>query len=233
MKLSLSLALLVAISAVNPARAADRTYAIGDFESIFVSGPETVTITTARATTVRATGDAASIDTLSVSVQDRTLRITPLIGNVSRDQKSRGPVTLRITVPKLSDVRVIGSGSVQIAEMRGLRGSIALIGSGTINLTRAWVDTLAVRLTGAGTITAAGTAKQADIDVKGAGSILAGALTVSDLKVTAASSGKIELSALRSASIRASGAGLIAVSGTATCTTENSGAGSVTCGRSR
>ena len=216
------------------AQAAERRYSVTDFDKLRVVGASRVMIETARATTVRATGDREALDLLSVESLDRTLTIQPIGGFVaSPSQKSFKPATIYITLPLLSSAKLNGSGAISIATLRGIQADVSLTGSGQISVAKVMVDNLNARLSGSGTLTLAGKALKVDANVKGSGSVAASSLDVADLKLTAASSGKIELSALRSASIRASGAGLITVSGPATCTAENSGAGSVTCGRSR
>ena len=75
-----------------------------------------------------------------------------------------------ITVTRLSDVIVSGSGEVQLAEPPTAELGVALVGSGHIVARSLELDALVVRLFGSGRITADGEVAGEQIEVSGAGS---------------------------------------------------------------
>lgn len=214
------------------AQAAERRYSITDFDKIRVVGASRVVIETARATTVRATGDREALDLLSVESLDRTLTIQPIGGFVtSPSQKSFKPATIYITLPLLSSAKLNGSGAISIATLRGIQADVSLTGSGQISVAKVMADNLNARLSGAGTLTLAGKALKVDANVKGSGSLAASSLDVADLKLTAASSGTTAMSATRAAMVTSTGSGSITIAGMPSCTVQNIGVGTVTCGK--
>ena len=78
-------------------------------------------------------------------------------------------------------------------------------------------------------ITVAGTVKTLTAASRGSGSLSGIALKANDATVTAATSGTIALTVLRSATITASGVGSVEIAGPAACTIANSGSGTVQC----
>lgn len=211
--------------------AAERRYSVSDFDKVRLVGAATVIITPARATTLRSTGAREAIEMLSIEVQDRILTIQPLGGSADgRQQRGAGPVTIMITVPQLSGVKLNGSGTLKIAELRGLQGDVSLTGSGQISIARVTVDRLNARLSGSGTLTLMGKALNTDATIKGSGSLIATDLKVADLTLMAASTGTTKIAASRSAKIISTGSGSVEIIGAPSCTVQNLGSGTVACG---
>jgi Putative auto-transporter adhesin, head GIN domain len=214
-----------------PALAAERSYSVGDFERIRVVGPASVSVTYGRGASAKARGLPNAIDQISVEVIDRVLVIQPLVPSETPGVKTaRGPVSLFITTPRLTSARLTGSGSLTIAEMKGLLADVSLTGSGSITVARMAVDKLNARFSGSGLLRLAGKVANLDADVKGSGSVDASGLLVADAKLTAAASGSIRITASRSATVSSSGSGAIEIAGKAACSVQNSGAGTVDCG---
>lgn len=213
-------------------QAAEQRYSITDFDKIRVVGASRVVIETARATTVRATGDRDALDLLLVESLDRTLTIQPRGGyTATPSQASFKPPTIYITLPLLSSAKLNGSGAISIATLRGIQADVSLTGSGQISVAKVMADNLNARLSGSGTLTLAGKASKVDANVKGSGSLAASSLDVADLKLTAASSGTTAMSATRAAMVTSTGSGTVAITGGPSCTVQNIGVGTVTCGK--
>lgn len=228
------LAMIMVLALASPSLAAERRYSISDFERIRLVGAARVVVDTARATTVRASGDREALDDLLVEVTDRTLVIQPAGGRVMTEGKrASGPVTIYVTVPRISGARLNGSGAITLSDFGGLQSDIALAGSGQISVSRLKSDNLAVRLSGSGTLTLAGTAQRVDANIKGSGSLAAAKLDAADVKLSAASSGTISLAARRTAGVIATGSGTVVIAGAPACTVQNIGTGTVTCGSAR
>lgn len=222
-----------AIGAALPASAAERNYSITDFEEVRVIGTHDVVISTGRATTVTANGSAAAIDRLSVSTIGKTLTIRWLTPSRSTWQApSDGGAKVFVTLPQLKAVRVEGSAVVRASELSGLDARLSLAGAGRIEVARLASDRASVRMLGSGRIQVAGEVKTLDADIRGSADLDGSQLTVSDIKLVSATSGRIEMKGLRSANIKQTGVGEVIVSGAdVSCTVENAGSGIVDCGR--
>jgi Putative auto-transporter adhesin, head GIN domain len=228
------LAWLLLLLLASPSPAAERRYSISDFERIRLVGAARIVVETGRATTVRASGDREALDDLLIEVADRTLVVQPTGGRVVTQEKpATRPVTIYITVPRISGARLNGSGAITLADFGGLQSDIALTGSGQISVARLKSDNLAVRLSGSGTLTLAGSAQKVDANVKGSGSLVAAKLDAADVKLTAASSGTVSMAARRTAGVIATGSGTVVIAGSPACTVQNIGTGVVTCGNER
>ncbi len=217
--------------AAYPAFAAERNYSVTDFDEIRVIGAHRVAVTPGRATTVKASGTPAALESLSVETQGRTLVIqskTQTMAGSTPVPRSAASVT--VTVPILKAVRLQGAGSITAALMRGAQADVALAGSGAIAIARIEADKASLKLSGAGRIEAAGKVKELAADVKGSGELAAEKLASADLKLISATSGSARLLASRSANVTATGSGEVVVQGGAACSVSNKGVGTVICG---
>ena len=223
---------LLALIAAAPAGAATRGYALSDFDRVRVNGATQVTIVKGRATSVSAEGSLDSLDRLALQVIDRELIVqqkAPLAGE--RAKRGETPATVRVTVPGLRALRLIGSGRIDADSIGGASTSLSVSGSGAINVTALEADRATLGLTGAGSIAAGGKAKMLSAVLLGSGSIDAATLIADDLTVNASTTGKATLGARRSAKVTSNGSGDVIVTGTPACTVRNTGAGTVRCGR--
>lgn len=215
----------------TPSLAAEKRYAISDFDHVQVFGPFTVAIQTGRATSVTASGDAEALDMVSVTSSGGVLTIQTL--SKARSSWKEEPHTaarLVVVVPQLKGVRLLGAGTIAAAEIRGISNDITLNGSGQVSVAKLASDAATIYLSGSGRITLAGTAKNVSANVSGSGDIDAALLSASDLKIVSATSGRITAKALRTADVKQNGAGEVVVTGKPSCLVENPGTGSVRCG---
>ena len=228
---SVLFALLVPTLA-GEAIAAERRLSVTDFDRVRVIGSTQVDIVKGRAVSAFASGSAEALDDLVVEVIDRELIVQPRARVASTWSGNGGqPARVRVTVPRLTSVRVSGSASVTVAEL--IAGSIAMAvtGAGRLDVKSAIADRATLALTGSGTLVASGKVKSLLAGIKGSGQVEAATLVADDLTVTAATSGELALTANRSASVTSSGSGTVTISGSPACTVSNSGSGEVRCGR--
>lgn len=228
----LTLGLMALAACPAASQAAERRYSINDFDEVRVVGSHVVDVQIGRATTVSASGAQQAIDAISVETQGRTLVIQTIQQSLSTWKPAApGAVRVTVTVPQLKSVRLEGGGSINVAEVRGPQTTLSLTGSGTLTVARLSSDRSFVRLAGSGRLAVAGDVKNLDLNVKGPGDVAAEDLSVSDLRIQAAGSGRVVIKALRSADVKQNGATEITVTGTPACTVENLGTGSVACGQ--
>jgi len=222
---------MLPLLASAPAIAAEKRYAISDFDHVQVFGPFNVTIQTGRATSVLATGDVQALDMVSVTSSGGVLTIQTLTrARSSWKEEPHAAAKLVVVLPQLKGVKLLGAGTVSAAEMRGIATDVTLAGSGQLSIAKLTSDTATAYLSGSGRITLAGTAKNFSANISGSGDLDASMLGASDLKIVSATSGRVTAKALRTASIKQNGAGEVRVAGRPSCLVENPGTGTVSCG---
>jgi hypothetical protein len=227
------LALTIALFAgAGAAHAADRRYAIADFDRVIIEGPYAVTLTVGQPSSAVGRGSAQALEAVTVDVQGTTLR-------VRRNRSAWGgtpgrapePATIALTTRNLRSVRVIGTGTMDLSGARGLRVDLSVEGSGRLRARALAADTLSLAIRGSGSFELAGSAKAVTADLQGSGSVDGTALTTESATIFAATSGTIALTARRAAKVTAHGLGEVTISGTPACTISGPAAGQVRCGR--
>jgi hypothetical protein len=224
--------LLMALAAASPAAAAERAYSVTDFDRVQIDGAYEVTLATGGSSHARAIGDGMALNRVSIDVQGRTLRVRPSAsgwGGYPGDASA--PVRIVLSTRDVRAATLIGSGSLAIDRVRGLRVELAVSGSGSMSIGAADADTMIVGLLGSGSIAAGGRAKQLRVTVQGTGDFDGRGLTGDDAQVVANTSGTIAVGAARTAKINAIGRGAVEILGPATCTLSGPAAAFVKCGR--
>lgn len=209
----------------------ERSYQVGAFTGLEVSGPFDVKVVTGKAVSVAARGDQKLLDETEVTVTDGKLRIRPKktswFGRMS--WSSRGSSTFTITVPVLESAAIAGSGDIDVDRVSGDRFKGSIAGSGDMRLPRVAVKELSLSIAGSGGITAAGEAQTASYDIAGSGDLDASALTSADATASIAGSGNIRAKATGTAKGSIAGSGDIDISGGARCQSSTRGSGNIRC----
>lgn len=225
--------LFILFALAIPASAADRRYAIADFDRIVVEGPYEVRLTVGRASSAAASGSPQALDAVSIDVQGTILRVRRNRNAWTAAPNAGAPVIVTLTTRNLRSARLAGAGRLDLAGARGLRVELAVDGGGRLTATGLAADNLALALRGAGTLIVAGTAKQLAVEVQGAGSLDGAGLTADDATVAASTSGEVSLTVRRTATITANGLGSVTITGNPVCTVRGPAAGAVSCGAGR
>jgi hypothetical protein len=221
---------LAALSA--PAEAAEKRYAVTDFDRVQVDGPYEVTLATGGSSHATAEGNQAAIDRVSVDVQGRTLRVRPNVSSWGGyPGSSAGTVRIVLSTRELRGAAVIGTGSLEIDRARGLRLDLSLSGSGSLSIGSVDADTLILGSLGSGSITVGGRAKQLRLSVDGSGDFDGRGLVADDAQIVAATSGSLTVTAVRSAKVTARGRGAVDIAGSPACTLAGPAAAMVRCGK--
>ncbi len=225
-------AILIAATSASGTIAAERRLSVTDFDRVRVIGATQVDITKGRAVSAFASGSPEALDDLVVEVIDRELIVQPRARVASTWSGNGGqPARVRVTVPRLTSVRVSGSASVTVSELSAGSIAMAVTGAGRLDVKSAIADRATLGLTGSGTLVASGRVKSLLAGIKGSGRVEAAALVADDLTVTAATSGQFTLTANRCATVTSSGSGAVTIQGSPACTISNTGSGEVRCGR--
>ena len=206
-----------------------RSFDLAGFDAVGLAGSPNVLVTVGGAHSVRAEGDAETLDRLELRVEDGTLKIGTKKGSWSVGWTNRARTIIHVTVPALRGVSVAGSGDIRVDRVQGEAFEASVAGSGDIELAQLQVGSANFSVAGSGNIKARGTAQQASASVAGSGDIDAGALQSRTATASVMGSGDVRLAATETANISIMGSGDVYVSGPARCSINKRGSGEVHC----
>ena len=207
-----------------------RSYQVADFTGIDLSGSDDVDVKTGPAFSVRAEGPSSELDKLKIARKGDTLRV----GRIDQDGFHWGgdshKVKIFVTLPRLADANIAGSGNMTIDKVEGAKFSGSIAGSGDLDVAALAVDSADLSTAGSGDMRLKGSAKQLGIDIAGSGSIDARGLKAQGAKVSIAGSGGARADVTGPASVSVVGSGSVDLGAGAKCSTSKIGSGEVHCG---
>lgn len=229
MRRVLILAALSGVAAAAPAAAEQRNFPVSGFDSVGVGGADRVVVRAGGSYSVRAEGLPADLAELKVERKGGAIDI----GRERGAWKRRGakPVTVFVTMPRISGANVGGSGSIDIdrADAKAFEGNVG--GSGSIVVARLSSDAATFNIGGSGEVRAAGRVRDLSVSIGGSGQVEAPALTAAQADVTVAGSGSVRALVAGEAEVTITGSGDVDLGPNARCAVTKMGSGRVTCGR--
>lgn len=208
-----------------------RSWQVGSFTGLEVSGPYDVKVVTGKAVSVSASGPQKLLDETEVVVKDGKLLIRPKKKNWTGGMSwsSSDTSSFTVTVPALAEAGIAGSGNLQIDQVTGQAFKGGVAGSGDLRVGRMAVQQLDLGIAGSGKIIAAGEARRAKYGIAGSGDLDASGVRAVDAEAKIAGSGDIRAQATGTAKATIAGSGDIAITGGARCTTSKNGSGDIRC----
>ncbi len=218
-------------AAVSAAGDASRNFQVSGFDRLSVAGSTDVTVVTGKAASVRATGDAESLDRLEITVENNVLHVGTKrrLGGWLGGWKNYHAHVF-VTVPMLRGAEVAGSADVGVDRVDTGDFAASVTGSGNVKIASLTAKTAQFEVTGSGDVTAAGDTQALSVKLSGSGDAHLGGLKSGSLTVSLRGSGNVGAFATRSAAISLAGSGDVTVRGGASCTKSKSGSGSINCG---
>lgn len=210
---------LVLLVAALPAAAATRTYTIGSFDRIRVSGPFEVRLVAGASPHARAEGDSDVLDQVEVEVNGGTLTVS--MGINGWGERGAAPSAVPVVIlstPRLESATVNGGGRLTIENMEGQALKLMVTGSGVIETTGLNARRLEATVVGTGALHLSGEAAKAYLTSNGPAAIDAAALQVDDLTIRTDGAGEARARARYTADVTATGVGRVIVEGTPACT---------------
>ena len=209
--------------------AVDRTYQIGAFDRVTVSGPYEVTVKTGGQPGVVAHGGEAVLAETEIVVEDGELRIVP------KNRKNRwnwgkgSKVRVEVSAAALRGATIAGSGMLNIDRIAGgdFEGEVA--GSGDLGIAQMDAGKVELAVAGSGTVRAAGKARALDVNIAGSGDVDLSALEAVAADVSIAGSGNVRARATGTAEVSIMGSGDVEIKGGAKCSVSKQGSGDVRC----
>jgi Putative auto-transporter adhesin, head GIN domain len=187
--------------------AATQARDVAPFEAVELSGSNNVAIRVGGEQSVVVRADDNLIDRVTTEVDEGTL----VIGNTPGSFSTESPMSVDVTVPSLSALKLSGSGNIVVDGVDA--------------------KSLAVDLPGSGTLTGSGTATQLEVSVGGSGVVRLTDLVATHARAAVGGSGSIFLVATDSLDASVSGSGAIVYLGSPTTVTKNvTGSGAITGG---
>ncbi len=214
--------------AASPALAADRNFPVGGFDRIAVGGSQAVTVTTGRAASVHAVGDADALDRLDIRVEGGMLTIGTKHDSMW-SWRDHGPIRIAVTVPMVRGVDLAGSGSVVVDRVKAPAFDGQLSGSGRLSVAALEAGRVELASSGSGTVTLAGRCGAARAKLAGSGELKLAGLRCETMSASTAGSGSIEAQATRTATLSTAGSGDITLTGGARCAVSTAGSGRINC----
>lgn len=139
---------------------------VDEFTRIELKGCVDVFVTVGEARKVTLTFDDNLLDLIKTDVRGKTLKIT-----TEKSYSSRRSCKVEISVPKLEEVRVTGSGDVEIYSLSGDYFEFTVSGSGDMRA-EGEIDELDIRVSGSGDVdTRDLVAKEASVKISGSGDV--------------------------------------------------------------
>jgi len=196
----LALMVLALAFAAVPARAADRSYPVSDFNRLIVEGPYRVHLVVGGASRAVASGTREGLDRVSIESSGQTLRIRPLRNQWGANADGdAGPVTIELRTRILRSARLIGPAILEVegagagAAPGGKDVEFMIHGSGTLRATGVAADMLSLALLGAGSLDVAGTAESLRGQFQGTGNVAAANLAADTATITTNTVGAVAL----------------------------------------
>jgi hypothetical protein len=206
-----------------------RSYQVGAFDKVAVSGPYDVNVVTAGQPGVSAKGGSNLLDETEVVVDGDTLKIRPKKRHGMHFNWHNGKAVFTVNAAALHGASIAGSGGINVDKVNGdFNGDVA--GSGDLKLAAVAGGKVKLSIAGSGDIEAAGKADSVDLSIAGSGDIRSGSLASRTADISIAGSGNIAANASENAAVSIMGSGDVNISGGAKCKVSKAGSGSVICG---
>ena len=199
-----------------------RTLDLGRFEGISVNGATRVFVKSGSPQQVEVKGQANVLNELETDVNDSVWEI-----RFDRCLRNHVTVEVYITVPELTSASVGGSGYVELEDVfRSETFDASVSGSGDMKL-KVETDHLTSRISGSGTISAAGVARRHDLAISGSGNNNSVDLRNMETDVDISGSGEAEVNARNSLDVHISGSGRVYHMGSPKVISDVSGSGKI------
>ncbi len=207
-----------------------RTLPGADFRSITVQGPDRVIVRQGETFSIAATGRAGLLDRMQVTVANGTLIVARQPGIDAALTQRLGTATITVTMPRLENVEVSGSGELRADRMDAGSGRIGVTGSGNVAVNDSLFQRVTIAVIGSGNAVIGGrAANHADVQVEGAGTLQGTTFGSDTANINVTGSGDVAMTIYNSADVRVTGSGDVVIQGGGQCRINRTGSGEVSC----
>lgn len=205
-----------------------RSYAVRGFTTVSSNGSDPVDIRVGGDFSVRAEGAASDLDQLRIARDGDTLRIGMKKGVHWGNRRN---VRILVTLPRLTEAGIAGSGQMRIDRVEGARFKGGIAGSGDLTIATLRVEQAELGIAGSGSVQASGLVGALKIGIAGSGDVRANGLQAKQAEVGIAGSGHVAVQVDGPAKVSLSGSGDADLGPNSVCTVRKAGSGSARCGR--
>ena len=191
---------------------------------LVLAGPDEVVVTEGGTLDIAVEGDSEAAELVRFTLKDGTLGVMRARG----EWGSVGKAMVRVTMPAPESIVVAGSGKVTAEAMEG-DADITIAGSGSLEVAEVRGERAEVTIAGSGMTSAAGTADRLDLTVAGSGKADMAGLKVERADVNIAGSGDASFASDGKVEANIMGSGTVRVLGRATCEVNSMGSGKLVC----
>jgi hypothetical protein len=222
------IAALLALFAIAPAHAAERSFLVGSFEELIVEGDIQVTLETGKAPSAKATGDKDRLAVLKVDRQDKIVRIR--MQGLTANRKSGEPVKVALTGRNIRKLVMQGNGKISASLLDAPNARIEIRGSGEIDVAKLESDRLVTLLVGSGKLNlGAGRVTNGEVVIDGAPVVTATGVEMDKLRLQQNGPANTQFRVKTTAEITNSGAGSITIDGKGSCLIRQAGSAVINC----
>lgn len=228
----LALAVGTLSSFTAPRPVADReTRTVGTFTEISLGGSAHVVVKQGSPQSVVVEASKEDLADFETEVKGSQLRLgyRQNAGKGMFNYKNHGSVTVYVTVPSLTALRVGGSGKLELnGPLEADAMTLAVAGSGDLLVPQLRAGRLETAVSGSGDVTVGGTCPSNEIRISGSGKVRAHDLKTETSRARISGSGDAHVYASRTAEGAISGSGSLYVAGGAQLSSNTHGSGRVT-----
>lgn len=158
--------------------------AVDDFDSVQLMIQGNLVITQGDRESLRVTADDNIMDYITTEIEGRTLVLRYDKAADDWDFRPSESYRFEIEMIEVDELEIFGMGNVSIESLETNRLSLAVYGMGDINIEDLATDRLDCAVFGMGDINVSGVASFIEVDIAGAGDVLAGDLRVDDARIS-------------------------------------------------
>lgn len=197
----------------------------GDFNGISLAGDMKVKLSLGSNTAVQVETDENLQDYIITEVKNGSLYIST---KNHYDVRSKKDVVVYVSVKKIEDVQISGSGSLKSDELIPSGGNfeVAVSGSGDCKMMVS-ADKTNANISGSGSIVLAGTTGQLDVKIAGSGNYKGFDMTSKNAKISISGSGDAETNVSEKLDAAISGSGNVLYKGNAEASIKTVGSGTL------
>lgn len=205
-------------------------YPVSGFDAVGLGTAADVEVKVGPAWSVRATGPAAAFADFRIARDRDSLVIGRRYRHRDGDQALERRIHVYVTMPRIADAAIGGSGTVRVDRVAGDRFVAAVGGSGTLAIGALDARQARVSIGGSGGVTARGRVAALDVSVGGSGHFDGAGLRAGRATISVGGSGSVRAAVEGPAQVSMAGSGDVDLGPAARCTTSRVGGGRVRCG---
>lgn len=190
------------------------TRAVGAFTEVNLGGSAHVILKQGNPQSVVIEASPEALADFETLVKDQQLRLGYRDRSTMGSRKDRGPVTVYVTAPDLTALRVGGSGKLEVdGSLRADALTLAVAGSGDLRVPQLTAASLETAVAGSGDVLVGGSCPRHEIRISGSGQVRAHDLKTETSRVRISGSGDAHVYASKAVEAAISGSGNVLVAG--------------------